>query len=559
MIENAPLSPLRRLARLLRSERRDIGYIYFYAILSGIISLSLPLGIQAIINYVQTAQVSTSWLVLVSMVTVGVIIQGILQITQLSISETIQQRLFTNSAFEFAFRIPRMDLDHMHIHYAPELVNRFFDTLTLQKGMSKIVLDLSASSLQIFFGLILLSLYHPFFIIFGIFLMLVLVLVIRYTSTSGMRTSLAESKYKFAVAHWLEELARSVELFKIRGSSKYPMQRTDQLTQKYLVARREHFKILISKFSFLVGFKVLIIGALLVLGSLLVINGQMNIGQFVAVEIVIILLLNSVEKLILSVETVYDVLTALDKIGFVTDIPLEREDGSSLPSASKGYEIEVRNLKFKYPGSPRNIVDAPAFKAKAGEKICIQGGDEVGKTAFLRLLAGLYNEHDGLITYEGVPIRNLNLRMLRNNMEGFGDVRDVFDGSIRENITLGEESISLEKLLDTIKLVGLHGFLESHPEGLDFRITPEPEKIPEIILRKIVLARALIRETRLLLLVDPIQGFIPSERKKVLDHLFTKLPDTTVIITTEEENLAQRFDHVFMMEDGVLSNYSGGK
>ena len=218
------LHPVKRLYRLLKAERRDILYIYFYAIITGLISLSLPLGIQAIINYVQTAQVSTSWVVLVILVTVGIAVQGFLQVMQLSISETIQQRIFVNSAFEFAYRIPRLDLDHLHKHYAPELVNRFFDTLTLQKGLSKIVLDLSASSLQILFGLTLLSLYHPFFIIFGIFLLAILTLVVRFTSPSGLKTSMAESKYKFAVAHWLEEIARSVELFKVAGNPELPLQ-----------------------------------------------------------------------------------------------------------------------------------------------------------------------------------------------------------------------------------------------------------------------------------------------------------------------------------------------
>lgn len=545
------IHPVKRLYRLLKAERRDIFYIYFYAIITGLISLSLPLGIQAIINYVQTAQVSTSWVVLVILVTVGIAIQGILQIMQLAISETIQQRIFVNSAFEFAYRIPRMDLDHLHQYYAPELVNRFFDTLTLQKGLSKIVLDLSASSLQIVFGLILLSLYHPFFIIFGITLLAVLILVVRFTSPAGLKTSIAESKYKFAVAHWLEEIARSVELFKVAGNPDLPMQRTDRLIQNYLIARKKHFRILASKYGFLIGFKVLIIAALLILGSLLVINGQMNIGQFVAVEIVIILLMNSVEKLILNIETVYDVLTGLDKIGFVTDLPLERDNGDAIPGNGK-LSVQVKNLRFSYPDTSRPAVQATTFSAAPGEKICITGGDEIGKTAFLRLLAGFYGHYEGLIAFDDVPLQNIALGSLRQHIGGFVDVRDVFDGSIRDNIALGNPDVSLERIIEVAKLVGLLGFVESHPQGLSYRITPEPEKIPEIILRKVVLARALVLPTRLLLLEDPFQGFTRKERDRILAYLLYQLEGVTVVVATETSEVAERFDKTYHMEEGVL-------
>jgi ABC-type bacteriocin/lantibiotic exporter with double-glycine peptidase domain len=551
MVSTESLHPVKRLYRLLRAERRDIFYIYFYAVITGLISLSLPLGIQAIINYVQTAQVSTSWIVLVILVTIGIAVQGFLQIMQLSITEMIQQRIFVNSAFEFAFRIPRLDLDHMHRHYAPELVNRFFDTLTLQKGMSKIVLDLSASSLQIVFGLILLSLYHPFFIIFGIFLLAILTLVVRFTSPAGLKTSITESKYKFAVAHWLEEIARSVELFKVAGNPGLPMERTDGLIQNYLTARKKHFRILVSKYGFLISFKVLIIGALLVLGSLLVINGQMNIGQFVAVEIVIILLMNSVEKLILSIETVYDVLTGLDKIGYVTDLPLERDNGEAIKPGAK-LAIQVRNMRFSYPETSRPAVQAVEFTAQRGEKICITGGDEIGKTAFLRLLAGFYSHYDGCISFDDVPLGNIELSSLRKCIGGFVDVRDVFDGTIRDNIALGNPEISMERIVEVAKLVGLMGFVDSHPEGLFYRITPEPEKIPEIVLRKVVLARALVLPAKILLLEDPLQGFTFKERERILAYLLYQLDGVTVIVATEATEVAQRFDKTYHMEEGIL-------
>jgi len=389
-------------------------------------------------------------------------------------------------------------------------------------------------------------------VVFGVFLIVVLALVIRYTSPYGIKTSIIESKYKYAVAHWLEEMARSIELFKLAGNPNYPMARTDLLTQNYLQARKHHFRILVSKYIFLIGFKVLIIAALLVLGSLLVINGQMNVGQFVAVEIVIILLLNSVEKLILSIETVYDVLTSVDKIGFVADLPMEREGGESISNNTKGFEIKVKDLNYQYPGSMQPTVMAPDFSALSGAKICILGSDQVGKAAFLRLLAGFFRDYQGYLACDGMPMTNLNLHAFRKEIGGFGDLRDVFDGSIKDNITLGDAAIGSADLMEAIRLVGLSAFVESHAEGIEYRITPEPEKVPEVVLRKIVLARALARPARLLLLEDPVYGFSEAEKTRVLEYITQKLPQTTVICTSDSAQVAGYFGQLYRLEAGLL-------
>ena len=229
------MPPLKRLFRLIKADKKDITRIFLFAALSGLINLSLPLGIQAIITYLSGGMISTSWVLLVIFVILGVILAGVMQVMQLSLSETIEQKIFQRSAFEFAVRIPRIRLEQVASKYAPELINRFFDTLSLQKGLSKILLDTGASLLQIIFGLMLLSFYHPFFSLFGILLILVLYTVIRITGPQGLKTSIEESTYKYKVAYWLEELARTMNTFKLAGETRLPEKRTDGLLEKYLV------------------------------------------------------------------------------------------------------------------------------------------------------------------------------------------------------------------------------------------------------------------------------------------------------------------------------------
>ncbi|MFT6873833.1 MAG: ABC-type bacteriocin/lantibiotic exporter with double-glycine peptidase domain, partial [Roseivirga sp.] len=196
-----PLSPVKRLIRLLGEEKRDIFYIFVYAAFVGIVSLTLPLGIQATVELVSGGVVFSSIYLLIGLVLLGILASGGLQIMQITLVEYLQRRIFTKAALEFTFRIPRMKIESLNNLHAPELINRFFDVLTIQKGLPKLLGDLTSGVIQIIFGLVLLSFYHPFFVFFGLALILTLVLIFRLTGPKGLQSSIQESKYKYKVVY----------------------------------------------------------------------------------------------------------------------------------------------------------------------------------------------------------------------------------------------------------------------------------------------------------------------------------------------------------------------
>ena len=395
---------------MLKTDRREISYIYLYAIVAGLINLTLPLGVQAILNLLQGGAISSGWWFLIVIVTVGTFMSGILVVMQMSVSETLQRRIFTRVAFDFAKRLPNLRTDAVRDVHLPEVVNRFFDTLTIQKGLPKILMDMSTAIMQIIFGLLLLSFYHPLFIAFGAILLIVLFIIIRLSSPLGLSTSMKESKYKYEVAYWLEEVARTLQTFKLAGSSDLPLRKTDGYVSNYLDAKEGHFKILLRQFGAIVGFKTLVTFVLLSLGGWLVINNQINVGQFVAAEIVIILIMSSSEKLILTLETVYDVLTALEKIGAVTDLPMESEKGVSFQEINdgKGMRVEVQNLSHHFSDAEQPILKNINLAIKSGEKICISGYNGSGKTTLVQILSCFLTNTEGSVLYNGVPRNNFN-------------------------------------------------------------------------------------------------------------------------------------------------------
>ncbi len=318
-------SPTQRLLRLLSNDKKDIGYIYLYAIVTGVISLSLPLGIQAVFNLVSGGLVFSSVYVLIGLIIVGVLITGLLMISQMTLVEILQQRIFAKAAFEFTYRLPHIEPKALAAYFPPELMNRFFDVLTIQKGLPKLLIDLTAAVVQIIFGIILLSFYHPVFLGFGLFTLLTIVGICWLFGPAGLKTSLNESKYKYKVVAWLEDLAYDLPTLRSRADTMEPIDRMDGLVASYLNYRNAHFNVLKRFFYSGVAFKTLVTGGLLILGTTLVVGRQMTLGQFVASELVIVLITGAVEKLISGIDTVFDMLTAVEKIANVTDLPLETD------------------------------------------------------------------------------------------------------------------------------------------------------------------------------------------------------------------------------------------
>ncbi|WP_282044216.1 peptidase domain-containing ABC transporter [Winogradskyella flava] len=512
------LTPWQRFLGILRLEKKDLVQVIYYAVFSGLINLTLPLGIQAIINLIQGAQVSTSWIVLVILVTLGVAFVGILQLMQMRIIETVQQRIFMRASFEFTYRFPKIKMDELRNYYPPELANRFFDVLTVQKGLAKLLIDVPAAVLQIVFALILLSFYHPFFIAFGILLILLIYVVFKFTIQRGMETSLKESKRKYMVAHWIQEVARAITSFKISGRTSLALEKNDALVDGYLEARESHFKVLIIQFIQMVGFKVLVTAGLLLIGGLLVLNQEMNIGQFVAAEIIILLVIASVEKLILGLESFYDVLTSLEKMGQVVDKKLEPQEGIKVEDA-ENLKIELDGITYDVPDREVPILNNVSMTIHPASRILVQGPSGSGKSSLLRIISGIIQPTKGRIFVNDESLQNLHLNNYRSCLGLSLAEETPFEGSIRDNLTLTSDRVTNEDINRVVEMVGLRAYLKETERGLETVIYPEGRQMSFTVAKKIILARAILKKPKVLVLEEPLEHFEATEAKRIIKAL----------------------------------------
>ena len=545
-------SPFIRFINLLKVDRKDVTQIIFYAIFAGIISLSLPLGIQAIINLIQSGRVSASWVLLVFIVVIGVALGGTLAIMQLRITENLQQKIFVRSSFDFSYRLPKIKFEELYNKYAPELANRFFDTMVIQKGASKLLLDFSSSLLQIIFGIILLALYHPFFILFGIFLLLLLYIIFKFSYTSGLSTSLNESKYKYKVVAWLQEIARNSSSFRRQENFDFALARNNDLVEQYIGYREKHFNVIKRQFIQLIGFKILITASLLFIGGYLVLNQQMNIGQFVAAEIIIILVINSVEKVILGLETFYDVLTSVEKIAQVFDLEIEKYNAKTADYCFTKLCLETDNLSLKFPDNKKSVLSRITLKIEPEERVFLSGENGSGKSSLMRVLSGLIEPSSGTYFINDDTYLKIDKNQLRSHISVVMQEDTPFEGSILENITFLNPLVTNEQVKWAIDAVGLGEFIKSMPEGLDTKIVPEGKQLSSSNAQKILIARSIVTQPKVLLLEDPLNKMDTKVANEIIDFLVDPKHKWTLVVSSKNEYWKKQCTRVIELSNGKL-------
>ena len=544
MAADTPLSiskSLKKFYQILKLDKKDISAIYAFAILAGVVQLSLPLGIQTIISFLMAGSISTSIIILILLVVVGTFLNGLLQVRQLEIIEKLKQKIFLRYGLEFSDRLPKLNNEKLDDYYLPELVNRFFDTISLQKGLDKLLLDLPAAIIQILLGLMLLSFYHPVFIGFGLMLLFILLLILYFTSPRGLALAMQSSDYKYQVVAWLQETARMVKSFK-HSKSDLHIIKTDRLIGNHLEARTNYFKILVIQFWSLISFKIIITAAMLIVGAVLFVNQQINVGQFIAADIVIITIIASIEKLIVSLDTVYDALVSIEKLGKITEAEIETGGNFELNNLQQGLSIQFKNASFTYPDGNKILTDIN-FNIASGQLVHIAGASGAGKSTVLRLLTGIYKNYEGNILVNGQSVSNYTLDSLRNATAVLLNNQDIFQGTLLENLTMCNVGIQLNEVSDLVVKLGLDDFVQTDKNGLDMMLDPVGKRLSKRTKQKILLIRALVGKHQLLLLEEPFENLDKASADTLMTWL-KNLKNTTVLIASDDEELSKECDLV---------------
>lgn len=546
--------PHHRLFDLLRPERTDIWLVILFSVVTGLLNLASPLAVDALVNNIsfggQQPVYLQSLIILAAALLVFLLAMAAVSALQYLIVELVQQRIFVRLATDFAYRLPRLQFGALERTRQPELVNKFLDVVTVQKSSAYLMLDGVNAVLATAIGLLVLAFYHPFLLAFDLVLILALGIVLFPLGRKGVQTSIQESYAKHAVAGWLEQLVMFPILFKHAAAAALSRERTDTLVDTYLSARRAHFRVLIRQILGLLVLEALASALLLALGGLLVLRGQLTLGQLVASELIVSAIVTSMVRFGKSLENWYDTLAAVDKLGSVVDIPVERQEGQVPDSVSGPSAVELASVTFAYPGL-RPLFHDLELLVRPGDRIAITGPIGSGAGTLLDLIYGLRTPTEGAVRIDGIDVRSWHLCELRRRVELLRDP-EFIEGTLAENVRLGRKEISLIDIQRALEQVGLGPMLTRLPDGLDHRLRAGGRPLSDSQRILVVLARAIVGRPRLLLIDKFLDGLDPEEMDPVLSVLFDpRQPWTLIVATREPRVLDKHCSRVFRLRAEV--------
>ncbi len=537
---------VRRFLQLLSLEREEIASIYWLAAISGVLYLMIPLCLQAIIGFVLSGSFSTSLIILIAAVVTAVFLNGLFEVKQLEVIEKIEQKIFLRYAFTYADQLPKIDVQKNDDYYMPELVNRFFEISTLQKSIYKLLIDIPGAALQIVLGTLLLSFYHPFFIGFGILLLFIVFMIIRITSPLGYASAVKTSDLKYKIGDWLEQISRNVKLFKLNSHLNFHLIRTDQLAIEYIQNKTDLFKILRIQYWSMIAFKMLIFLSLLILGVGLLLKQQINIGQFLASDIVIIGIIASVEKFIQNFDKVYLSITSIEKLNKILNVETEQSGQLLLAPPHKGMEIEFKQVSFSYNPSVRVLQNIDLHLAP-GEWGQILGKKGSGKTSVFNLISGSYQNFSGNILINGIPIVNYNIAELRKHMAALLQENTLIEGTLLDNICL-QQSCDVSLLTNIAEYTGLMKHISMLKDGFNTKVSAYRHSLEPALIRSVLLTRALYTQPLLLLLEDPFLDMNETESDRLIQYIKALPQKPTVLIINNNQTAYPFIDKHFLIQ-----------
>lgn len=539
-------SPLARVLGLLQAEWRDIVVVTIYAIVVGLLSLAVPITAMAVVNTVALATLMQQLIVLCIILLIALTLAAILRALQTIVVEYLQRRIFSNVVADLAYRLPRVQLQAFDRAHGPELVNRFFDVLTVQKSAATLLLDGVTVVLQTTIGLILLAAYHEMLLGFDLILIGSLALIIFVLGRGAVRTSIAESRAKYAVAGWMEELARNPSAFKLGGGPRFARERADQLTRHYLICRSAHFRIVMRQFFFALLLQGAANTALLGIGGYLVIEGQLTLGQLVAAELIVTLVVASFTKLGKQLESYYDLLAAVEKLGHLMDLPLERADGTTHLERGAGAHVKVHNVNFSYEDGKRRILENFNLELQPGERVALLGPNGAGKTTLIELLFGMREPDSGYVEIDGMDVRDLRLESLRSHVAIVRGI-EVFDGTLLDNVRMGRDELSVTDVRNALSAVKLLDDVLDLPDGLQTRLTTGGRPLSLGQTERLMLARAIVGQPRLLVLDEVLDDMDRSVRDEVVPAILGRAARWTLLVVTHSLEVAALCDRCVTM------------
>ncbi|MEM9942473.1 MAG: ABC transporter transmembrane domain-containing protein [Planctomycetota bacterium] len=539
----SPLTPLQRFTALLKPEASDVRTVLIFSVVIGLLSLTLPLAVEAVVNTIAFGRYLQPLFVLSFIVLVFLGFRAGLSVLMNIVTEIIQRKLFVRTVEDLSYRLTRVPLSVWRTKHGPELVNRFFDIVTVQKVTSKLLLDSLMLGLQTIIGLSVLAFYHPFLLGYDIGLLVMMTVILYFIGRGGIQTANAESQLKYETAAWLQEIVRHPSTYKFNGGLGFAINRADELAAQYIQNRQKHYRILIRQFTFAMMMQVIAATVLLALGGYLVIEGQMTLGQLVAAELIVAVILGSFAKLGKDLESFYDLMASVNKLGKLFDLPFEQTNKLYLVRQPGAYKLSLVDYQLDSE-SPK----ASDLTFEAGKNFAVYGSSELQRNRFIETLTGQCKPKNGYVLLDEYRVDSLAAESLQNKVSLIRDI-ELFEGTVDENIRMGRHSVGSADANEIVTRLGLQKVIATLPDGFGTRLSISGYPLSQGQAIRLVVARALIARPAVLFIDGLFDRLSDEATEDLLPRLAAFSDQTTIIIATGRREIARWADSCLNIGD----------
>ena len=535
-------SPFSRFRSLLRLELRDIMTLLVFGFVAGILMLATPLAVESLVNTVAWGTYLQPLVVLSLLLLAFLGFAGFLRALQTVIAEVLQQRIFVRIVGDLGYRFARARREALDGEDPGELTNRYFDIMTIQKATVLLLLDGMAIVLQTAIGLVLLAFYHPYLLGFDVVLVFLMTFVTWLLGRGAVKSAIAESIVKYRVGHWMQDLLSNPTAFHMHGGSEYAADHTNRMTVEYILARRSHFRVLLRQFTFAVCLQAIASTVLLGVGGYLVVNNELTLGQLVASELVVTAIVSAFAKIGKSLESFYDLMAAMDKVGHLLDLPVE--PAPQYCQVGEGpARVRWQNLPLTVDGSHGA---GSSVEIEAGERVVVTGPSASGKSWLFEVLGGLRQTPYGFAEVAGLDVREADL-ISNGSLVALARYPEIFNGTLLENIRLGRGWISESDVRSAMELVGVWDATLELSSGLYTVLQSGGFPLSSTQRVRLMLARAIVSKPQVLLVDSILETLSPDERWAVWCSLSDKKHPWTLLISTYDQRIIDQCSRVIRL------------
>ena len=522
-----------RLGAILHLERQDVLMIFALALGVGLLSIVTPAAIEALVNVVAFGVLLWPVIVLALLMLAFLCFAAVLRAMQVLAVEYMQRRIFARTANAFATRFAKAEIESFDGRNPTDIVNRFFEVASEQKALATLLVEGTSVVMITIVGLGVLSFYHPYLLTFGLVMIALIAFLLGVLGLNGVSTAIDESYAKFDVAAWLEEIAKCPHTFRFGRGGSVAIERANQLTTDYIEQRRAHFRIIWRQTLFALLLEAIASTVLLGLGGWLVINQQLNLGQLVAGELIVTLVLTALSKSGKYLEIFYELQASLDKLAVIEELPLEPTGGELLPDRAEPmrFRAEIH----------RDGTAAKPLEASPGERVAIVGTSGCGKSFLLETLALLRVPHGGLLEFDGIDARSLDRAGTRLRIALVGHA-ETFAGTVAENVRVGRGELTAGDVREALEMVGLGERVARLPKGVASPLASDGLPLSSNELLRLSVARAIAGKPRLLLIDGMLDGLDMADCPELITSLFERTNLWTLVVVTSRDDITRRCD-----------------